>query len=142
MTKTPVGPGGGAGGGGAGATPGSTKDVLAPKLSLGLKRGQRLLAGLTLTLHSDEAATARLSLKVAVRCHGAKRAKTLSLRSATVKLAAGETRTVALNASKTGKRRLRAAQSCGGPKSTATVKVVITDVAGNVARVSKRVSVR
>ena len=142
VTNVPVGPGGGAGTAGGGATPGSKNDRLAPKLNLGLKGRQRALSGLKLTLVSDEAATAKLSLKVAVRCHGAKRAKTLALSTATVKLLAGTTRTMTLKASKTGKRRLRAARTCEGSKSTATVKVVITDVAGNVARVSKRVSVR
>jgi len=138
-----VGPGGagGAGGDGIGATPGSEDDRLAPRLRLGLKGRQRLLSGITLTLRSDEAATAKLSLKVAIRCRGTKRAKTLSLRSATVKLAAGKTQIVRLNASKTGKRRLRAARSCDGPKSTATVKVVITDAAGNVDRLTKSVGV-
>ena len=133
-------------GGGTGATGGSTSagksDRVAPKLRLKLKDKQRVLGGLKVTLAADEAATAKLSVKVAVRCKRTKRARSFSLRSATVKLAAGTARTVTLKASKTGKRRLRAAQACGGQSSKATVKVSLTDVAGNVARSTKTVGVR
>ena len=141
VTNAPVGPRGGAGGGG-GATPGSAKDRLAPRLRVGLKSGQNVLSGLKLTLRSDEAATAKLSLKVAVSCSGAARVRSISLVSRTVRLAAGTTKTVTLRASRSGNRRLKAARSCSGQTSKATLKVSISDAAGNVARLTKRVSVR
>ena len=125
-----------------GATPGSTKDRLAPKLRLGLKSKQNVLGGLKLTLRSDEAATAKLSLKVAVSCSGAARVRSISLVSRTLRLAAGTTKTMTLKASKSGKRRLKAARSCSHQTSKATLTVVVTDAAGNVARLAKSVSVR
>jgi hypothetical protein len=133
---------GGKGDGGSGPGSGSASDKRAPKLRLGLKSRQRLLNGLKVTLRSDEAATARLALTVSVRCGaGTAKVRSVSLVSRTVKLAAGTEKSLTLKASKKGKRRLKAAQSCGGTQK-ATLKVSLTDAAGNVARLSRSVSVR
>jgi hypothetical protein len=90
---------------------------------------------------SDEAATAKLSAKVSVRCPH-RRARRFSLRSATVGLTPATTKRVVLKASKRAKRRLRAALACKGVKARATLKITAVDAAGNSATRTKTVRVR
>ena len=118
----------------------SSKDLTAPKLTLTVKKGQKVgkLKRLVLKVRSNEAA------KLAITANLRKGKKLVRIAKASKRVGQNKTVTITLKLNKQALAKLRAALAAKGSNGRANIAIAVTgtDAAGNKRTVRKTVSVR